>query len=402
MSLSALPHASRVEPSAYAIGTSTPRMAVKPATREELVEAVRAAASDGLGVVPWGGGVSLPMVSAPAHYDVALDLTALDRIVEYDPDDLTITAECGVTLHTLRATLAARGQELPLEGARGALATLGGALASNTSGARRVRFGAPVDRILGARFVLGDGTFARTGGKVVKNVAGYAIHRLLCGSRGGLGIIVEASLKLMPRPEARRLLVYGASAAEISNPARWSEFARLEPAALSVVGREVARTLHIATPTPSDFVVVVGFEEEARRVAQQEQIAVAALGEPEAIIHGDDAFEMWDALADLEEHPAPRVSFVTALRTPAALAPLAGTPHAEAVVFHAPAGRLHVRTDPAAAADLERRLWNSGFRVTDRRGVPVPEPAPSADAVRDVRRAIRAALDPRQTLVLGD
>lgn len=389
------------DPSRYAISGEAPRLAVRPTSREELVEAIRAAASDGLGVVPWGGGVSLHMVAAPERYDVALDLTALERIVEYDPDDLTITAECGVTLHALREALAQRGQELPLEGARGALATLGGALASNTSAARRVRFGAPVDRILGARFVLGDGTSARTGGKVVKNVAGYAIHRLLCGSRGGLGIIVEASLKLMPRPEARRLLVYGAPSAEIADASRWSAFARLEPAALSVVGREVARTLHIATPTPNDYVVVVGFEEEARRVGQQEQIAVAALGEPEAIIDGDDAFEMWDALADLEEHPAPRVSFVTASRTPAALAPLAGTPHAEAVVFHALAGRLHVRTDPAAAADLERRLWNAGFRVTDRRGVPVPEPAPSADAVREVRRAIRTALDPGQTLVLG-
>jgi len=113
---------------------------------------------------------------------------------------------------------------------------------------------------------------------------------------------VEPALRLQ---EARRLLVYGASAADVADPGRWAAFPRLEPAALSVVGREVARTLHIATPTPNDYVVIVAFEEEARWVSRQEELTRAALGEPEAIIDGDDAFEMWDALADLEEHPAP-------------------------------------------------------------------------------------------------
>jgi glycolate oxidase FAD binding subunit len=389
------------DPAAYAISGAIPRHAVCPATRGELVEAVRAAAAEDLKIVPWGGGVSLHMVAPPPRYDVALDLTALNRIVEYDADDLTITAECGVTLHALRNALAARGQELPLEGARSDVATLGGALAANTSGARRLRFGAPVDRILGARFVLGDGTFARSGGRVVKNVAGYAVHRLLCGSRGGLGIIVEASLKLLPRPEARRLLVFGASAAEIADAARWASFPRMEPAGLTVVGREVARTLHVATPTPNDFVVIAGFEDEDGWVAQQAARATEALGQPEAIIEGDDAFAMWDSLADLEEHPAPRVSLTTARRSPAALAPLAGTAHAEALVFHAMAGRLHVRVDPAAAPALEETLRAAGFAVIDRRGVPAPEPTIAGMAVRGMRERLRAALDPSARLALG-
>jgi len=389
------------DPAAFAISGAVPRHAVRPASREELVEAVRAAAANDWKIVPWGGGVSLHMVDAPPRYDVAIDLTTLNAIVEYDPDDLTITAECGITLKALREALAARGQELPLEGARSGMATLGGALAANTSGARRVRFGAPVDRILGARFVLGDGTFARTGGRVVKNVAGYAIHRLLCGSRGGLGIFVEASLKLMPRPETRRILVFGASAAEIADPARWAAFPRMEPAALSVVGREVARTLHIATPTPNDFVVIAGFEDESNWVAQQVGAATHALGEPEAIIEGDDAFEMWDALADLEEHPAPRVSFVTPRHSPAALAAIAGTPHAEALVFHALAGKLHVRVDPAAAAELEDTLRPEVFQVVDRRGVPAPAPTVANAGVRAMRERLREALDPGSRFALG-
>jgi FAD/FMN-containing dehydrogenase len=390
-----------VDPSGYAISGAIPRSAVRPTSRDEVAEALRAAARDDLKVVPWGGGVSLHMVAAPPRYDVALDLTALDRIVEYDPDDLTLTAECGVTLDTLRATLAARGQELPLEGARADIATLGGALAANTSGARRLRFGAPVDRILGARFALGDGTIARSGGRVVKNVAGYAIHRLLCGSRGALGIILEASLKLMPRPETRRLLVYGLSAVEVGDAARWAGFPRMEPAALTIVGRELSRTLHVATPTPHDFTAIVGLEDDAPWVEQQTRTTERALGEPELRIEGDEAFEMWQALADLEEQPPPRVSLTTADRTPATLAPLLGTSHAETLVFHAIAGRLHVHLDPAAAPAFEEMATACGFAVIDRRGVPVPEPSSYGSAIRDVRQKIRAALDSGQRFALG-
>jgi len=390
-----------VNPSGHAISGAIPRCAVRPTSREEVAEALRAAARDDLKVVPWGGGVSLHMVAAPPRYDVALDMTALQAIVEYDPDDLTLTAECGVTLDTLRAALAARGQELPLEGARADIATLGGVLAANTSGARRLRFGAPVDRILGARFALGDGTIARTGGRVVKNVAGYAIHRLLCGSRGGLGIILEASLKLMPRPETRRLLIYGLSSAEVADAARWAGFPRMEPAALTIVGRELARTLHVATPTPHDFTAIVGLEDDAPWVEQQTRTTERALGEPELRIDGDEAFEMWQALADLEEHPPPRVSLTTADRTPSALAPLLGTPHAETLVFHAIAGRLHVHLDPAAAPAFEAMATAGGFAVIDRRGVPVPEPSSFGSAIRDVRARIHASLDPGERFALG-
>jgi hypothetical protein len=186
-----------VDPARYAIAGRVPSAALRPASADEVVEAVRACAAERRTIVPWGGGVSLVRGAALERYDVALDLTGLDRIVEYDPEDFTLTAECGAPIASLRSALGARRQELPLEGAHAERATLGGVLAANTSGPRRLRFGAPRDRILGARFVLGDGTLARSGGKVVKNVAGYAIHRLLCGSRGGLAILL-ASLKVAP------------------------------------------------------------------------------------------------------------------------------------------------------------------------------------------------------------
>src|SRR5258705_7094373 len=156
------------EPARYGAPGRAPRLALRPASRDEVAEALRAAARDGLTVVPFGGPADAALAADLPSFDLALDLSALDRVVEYEPEDLTVTAECGVTLATLRATLAARGQELPLESPGGGRTTLGGALAANASGARRLRFGAPRDRVLGARFVLGDGPLARSGGTVLQ------------------------------------------------------------------------------------------------------------------------------------------------------------------------------------------------------------------------------------------
>jgi glycolate oxidase FAD binding subunit len=175
----------------YSMSGATPRAAWRPESAAEVADAVRQCGADGLKLVPWGGGVALARESAPERYDVALDLTGLKRVAIYDPDDYTVTVECGITIDDLRATLAAKKQELPLEGAESWGATLGGVLAANASGARRRAFGSPRDRILGASFVTGDGVLAKTGGRVVKNVAGHAVHRLLVGSRGALGVLVQ-------------------------------------------------------------------------------------------------------------------------------------------------------------------------------------------------------------------
>lgn len=382
-----------VDPAAYAVSGATPKHALKPANADEVAEVLRAAAVDDLKVLVWGGGVSLHMVAAPQRYDVAVDLSGLTRIVEYDPDDLTITAECGATLGALRRQVAPKNQELPLEGSRADVATLGGVLAANTSGPRRHRFGAPVDRILGARTALADGTLVQTGGKVVKNVAGYALHRLLCGAHGSLAVILQASIKLMPRPDVRRVLIYPCDPKEIVDAKRWLPFSRLGVSALSIVGRELARTLHIATPTPSDFVVIVGFEDAAVWVDEQTRRTISALGEPVARIDGDDVNEMWQALADLEEQPPPLLSFTTATHMPSAIAPLIDAELASSSVFHAPAGRLHVHIDPREAARAVAAMTSAGFECIAARGVDVKPGRDGVPSVSNVRAALRRALD---------
>jgi FAD/FMN-containing dehydrogenase len=390
-----------MDPSRYAMSGTSPRLAVRPVTRDEVTEVLRAAARDRLGVVPWGGGVALVRESAPEGFDVALDLSGLDRVVEYDPEDFTVTAECGVRIETLRATLAARGQELPIEAPEAWGATLGGTLAANASGPRRLRFGAPRDRVLGARFCLGDGTLARTGGRVVKNVAGYAIHRLLCGSRGGLGVILEASLKLAPAPESRAALVYGVAAARIADPATWSRFPRLEPAYLTVIGRAAAE-LNPVLAAQADFTVVVGFEDDTPWVERQIERTHEALGPARLQVTAESAAKLLAMLTDLEELQGARLGFTSAHNTPAALAPLVGTKDAERLVFHAPAGRLHVFPTEGDAAPLVSRLAEAGFTRIDARGLAL-DPAATAPqpAIGSLRERLRSALDPSGVLAMG-
>ena len=392
-----LDSARAVDPSRYAAPGRAPRLAVKPATREELVEALRAATREGLGVIPFGGPLDSSGAAELPPFDLALDLSALDRVVEYEPEDLTVTAECGVTLATLRATLAARGQELPLESPGGGRTTLGGALAANASRARRLRFGAPRDRILGARFALVDGTRARSGGKVVKNVAGYALHRLLCGSSGGLAIVIEASLKLAPGPKRREALLYSATAAELRDAARWAEFPRLEPALLAVLGGGAAR--HEGQRGP--FVIVAGFEDDAAWVEEQIARTIRRLGAPEARRGGTEAEALWQTLADREELEVPCLTFTTAHNTPAALAPVLAAP-GNGFVFHAPAGRLHLFPGTAAPQREVERLAAHGFTLIAARGTGEIAPlVPQQQAVLALRARIRTELDPGGRFALG-
>lgn len=384
---------------AHAVGGVAPVRVWAPRARDEAADAVREAAREKLPLVPRGGGVSLTRGAAPAGPFAVLDLRALARIVRYEPDDYTLTAEAGITIGALRDAVTASGQELPLEAAIAGEATLGGVFAANASGPRRMRFGSPRDRILGARFVTGDGVLVRTGGGVVKNVAGHAVHRLLCGSRGALAAIVEVSMKLPPRTLARAAMVWGADAARLTHEATWAGFARREPAVLTVAGRALAES-HAALRTDAPFTLIAGFEDEPSWVDAQVAQLRERVGEPVRVLRDADAAALWQVLADLEETAGPRLTCTTASLTPPALAPLPGTPHAERVLFHAAAGRLHAW--PAAdAAALAQVLAGAGFATIEARGADVPgaEPVP---ALRALRGRIRAALDPAGVFAFGE
>jgi FAD/FMN-containing dehydrogenase len=379
-----------------------PRLAWRPESAAEAADALRQAASEKLALIPWGGGVALTREAAPerpARYDVALDLTALKRVTVYDPDDFTVTAECGITLAELHATLAAQRQELPLEGAEAWGATLGGVLAANASGARRRALGSPRDRILGASFVTGDGVLAKTGGRVVKNVAGHAVHRLLVGSRGGLGVLLEASLKLLPQPPARIAMLWGADAATLADAHRWRDWPRREPAALTVIGRAIAaKNPVLASDAP--YAIIAGFEDDASWVADCAAFARDSLGAARVKVQDASVPPLWQQLADCEEMPGVRLTFTTSANTPEAIAFLHGRPVAERLVFHAACGRLHLWPAEQEAGALVTELAGRDFALVEARGVMLPA-GPASGPIAMLRRQLRAALDPADVFALG-
>ncbi len=389
-----------IDSARFAMNGVAPRLAWRPETAAETADAVRQAAAENLALVPWGGGVTLARESAPERYDLALDLTALKRVTVYEPDDFTVTAECGITIADLHATLAAQKQELPLEAAEAWGATLGGVLAANASGARRRAFGSPRDRILGARFVTGDGVLAKTGGRVVKNVAGHAVHRLLVGSRGGLGVLLEASLKLLPQPPARTAMLWGIDAAALADANRWRDWPRREPAALTVLGRAIAaRNPVLASDAP--YAVIAGFEDDAAWVADCAAFARTSLGAARVKVQDTSVPPLWQQLADFEEMPGTRLTFTTTANTPDAIAFLNGRPVAERFVFHAACGRLHAWPADDEVPALVTELAGRGFALVEARGATLP--GRSTDGpIAVLRKQLRAAMDPKAVFARGD
>lgn len=183
-----------------------PQLVVAPESGEQIAQILKYASEAGLRVVPRGGGSKLGWGNRPEAADLVIDMGRLDRVIEHAWGDMTATAQAGCRLATLQRTLGEHGQRLALDALWPERATIGGTLATNESGALRVRFGGLRDQILGVTVALPDGTLARAGGKVVKNVAGYDLAKLMTGALGTLGVIVEATFRLYPLPLATREL----------------------------------------------------------------------------------------------------------------------------------------------------------------------------------------------------
>ena len=190
--------------SRYAIDGVDPQAIVLPASIHEIQEVLDYAADSGLSVIPAGSGTKLGVGIPPERVDLILSTSRLDQVLEYEPADLTVTVEAGMQLATLQAKLAEHGQYFSLDPPYADRCTIGGITATNASGPSRFRFGSARDLVLGMRVVQSSGTVVKSGGKVVKNVAGYDLNKLYLGSFGTLGVITEVSLKLQPLPEIER------------------------------------------------------------------------------------------------------------------------------------------------------------------------------------------------------
>jgi glycolate oxidase FAD binding subunit len=181
-------------------GGKQARYVAAPASAAEAAALLSAAASLGLTVVARGGGTKLDWGTAPARCDLIVDTRRLDRVLEHAAGDLVVTVQSGVRLDDLATVLAAADQRLALDPPESA-GTIGGLIATGAAGPLRYRYGSPRDLLIGITVVRPDGTIAKSGGKVVKNVAGYDLGKLFAGSLGTLGLITEATFRLHPRPQ---------------------------------------------------------------------------------------------------------------------------------------------------------------------------------------------------------
>src|ERR1700756_5141727 len=183
-----------------------PSLVVEPGSEQELAKVLKVANAAGLAVIPRGGGTKLEWGNPPARADVILSTARLNRVLEHAWADLTVSAEAGCTIGKLQETLAKHGQRLALDALWPEHATVGGGLSTNDSGTLRLRFGSLRDLVIGVTVALADGTVASSGGKVVKNVAGYDLPKLVTGAFGTLGVITRAIFRLHPLPQNRRTI----------------------------------------------------------------------------------------------------------------------------------------------------------------------------------------------------
>ncbi len=209
---------------------------LSPATLEEACDIVRERAALDAAIAIAGGGTESALGYDAERVDVTIDTKQMNRVIDYAAEDLVVSVEAGMTLADLRTTLAPFKQRLALDPAWPEHATIGGLLASNAYGPRRARYGTLRDLIVGITIVRADGTAARGGGKVVKNVAGFDLPKIAVGSLGTLGMIATATFRLHPLPETARLCrVEHCSGKNLRQLASGILEKRLEPAALLAV-----------------------------------------------------------------------------------------------------------------------------------------------------------------------
>jgi glycolate oxidase FAD binding subunit len=207
-----------------------------PTSYDEAAVLLQECSRDGLGVRVRGGGTKLGW-GAPAHPDVELSTAALTEVVEYDAGDLTAVLQAGVPLAEAQERFAADGLEFSLDPPPVAGATIGGVVAAADSGPLRHRFGAARDLVLGVRVALPDGSVARAGGKVIKNVAGYDLAKLFAGSFGSLGAIVEVAIRLHPKRPTASAAATGDDPDRLAAAARVLSHARHDAHAIDVAWR---------------------------------------------------------------------------------------------------------------------------------------------------------------------
>jgi glycolate oxidase FAD binding subunit len=282
-----------------------PLPVLRPSSAAEVGDLVRRAAAEGQVVYPLGGRTALQLGLPPDRPGLAVDLRGLDQVIDYPARDMTITVQAGITLARLREVLGGENQRLPVDVPRADQATLGGALAVNASGPRRLGFGTLRDYLIGVSAVNDEGQEIKGGGRVVKNVAGYDLCKLFVGSLGTLGVITQATLKLRPRPEEQALLTLGCRPEALDGLLEQLHRSRTRPVCLEVLNEAAARSLDrdLSLELPeAPWVIVAGFEDNRDTVSWQVQQLIKEVPDGNGwgfhVRAGAPATPLWQALIE--------------------------------------------------------------------------------------------------------
>lgn len=372
-----------------AVGGVAPRLVVSPADEPEVASVLSAATARGLAVVARGGGTKLGWGSPPERCDIVLSTLRITGIVDHEPADLVCVVRAGTPLELVQDTLAAAPgfrQRLMLDPPQGGAATIGGVVATAASGPLRTRFGTARDLVIGVSFVLADGTVARSGGKVVKNVAGFDVAKLLVGSLGTLAVITEVAFRLHPLPETSRTVVL-----ESRSVSDLCGFA-------TRVGRLQVTPSLVDIHWPQGVAVVrfdssaVGAGVQAERVVQDVGGRVLADDEA-ATLYASVAASPWTgegivcAVAVLPSRAVELLSTLSATCDAMALRPLLGT------------GELRFAAD--ALATVAAAVRGVGGRMVVRRGEGSSAGTADDLVALELMRSVKLHLDPARTLSPG-
>ena len=416
----------------YPVSGVTPKSVALPRDAKETAIALAAATAEGAIVVVRGAGTKSHRVPPPRAVDVVLETSALDDVVEHAAEDLVITVGGGTPIAKLESVLRARGQFWPCDAPFAASATIGGTIASNAHGSLRLRYGALREQILGALIATPDGALVRTGARVVKSVAGYDTHKLMTGSFGTLGVIVEVTLKVAPLPETENVVV-----ARFRSPVTASAIARavaaspLFPLAVVLVDDACARRVGalLSHASTGSWLLLVRCGGNKRSVTRQVSDLTKACDAA-----GADAVNVLDhsavprAWSDVRELTggAPYASerFVVVKSTtlptdaPAAIADarnrwpaaeLSAQPASGIVYAHIPVSELaHAAAGNGEAPRVEslgrayaRAGWSAAVLSGPPRATALPPYITAPSAPTRLFRAVKAALDPAGTLDPG-
>jgi glycolate oxidase FAD binding subunit len=271
-----------------------------------------------LALIPRGYGTKVSTGTRPRRYDIALSIRDLKRVIHYEPADLTIGVEAGMTLGEFQNLVGQSGLWLPLDPRGGSDSSMGGIIAANAAGPLRQGFGGPRDMVIGLKIATTDGKIAKTGGRVVKNVAGYDLGKLLTGSMGTLGVIVEASLKLFPKPAERATFTIRAGTLGIARDLRRSILrSPLDPMRLVLLDAAAMALLDGSVKAPERPEAVLWIElGGSHRVIERCMLELRHLSSAvgATLARREEAEQAWERVSNLAGWLQPKYRDVTVLK----------------------------------------------------------------------------------------